>query len=148
LGYNFRLTNIQAAIGVAQVERMDDILTRKRRMGTLYNEGLGGIAGLQLPVQKDWARINYWMYAVVLDEARSIDSSTLAEALKQKGVETRPFFLGMHEQPAFHDMGLFKGQKLPVTERLYRQGLYLPSGLAITEGQIAEVIGAVKEVLS
>lgn len=148
LGYNYRLTNIQAAIGVAQVERMDDILARKRHMGSLYNEGLGGIAGLQLPVQRDWARINYWMYAVVLDDRRGMDAFAFADALKKKGVETRPFFLGMHEQPAFHDRGLFKGQKLPVTERLYRQGLYLPSGLAITEAQIAEVVGAVKEVLS
>lgn len=148
LGYNYRLTNMQAAVGVAQVERMDDILARKRRMGALYNEGLGGIAGLQLPVQKDWARINYWMYAVVLDEKRGMDAFAFADALKKKGVETRPFFLGMHEQPVFHDLNLFKGQKLPVTERLYRQGLYLPSGLAITEAQIAEVIGAVKKVLS
>jgi perosamine synthetase len=148
LGYNYRITNIQAAIGVAQVERMEDILARKRHMGALYNEGLGGIGGLQLPVQKDWARINYWMYAVVLDDRRGMDAFGFADAIKKKGVETRPFFLGMHEQPAFHDRGLFKGQKLPVTERLYRQGLYLPSGLAITEAQIAEVIGAVKEVLS
>ena len=127
---------------------MDDILARKRHMGALYNEGLSGIAGLQLPVQKDWARINYWMYAVVLDEGRGMDATAFADALKKKGVETRPFFLGMHQQPAFHDKGLFKGMGLPVTERLYRQGLYLPSGLAITETQIVEVIGAVREVLS
>jgi len=147
LGYNYRLTNIQAAIGVAQVERMDDILARKRRMGALYSEGLSGVAGLQLPVQKDWARINYWMYAVVLDEARGVDAFVFAEALKKRDIETRPFFLGMHQQPVFHEMGLFKDQKLPVTERIYRQGLYLPSGLAIREAQIAEVVAAVREVL-
>lgn len=147
LGYNYRLTNIQAAIGVAQVERMDDILARKRKMGEAYNAGLAGISGLQLPVQKDWARINYWMYAIVLDERRGMDAFAFADAMKKKGVETRPFFMGMHEQPAFHDLGLFKGQTLPVTERLYRQGLYLPSGLAITEAQTSEVIAAVKDVL-
>jgi len=148
LGYNYRLTNIQAAIGVAQVERMDDILARKRQMGALYNEGLSGIAGLQLPVQKGWARINYWMYAIVLDEARGMDAAAFADALKKKNIETRPFFLGMHEQPAFHDRGLFQNMRLPVSERIYRQGLYLPSGLAITKSQIAEVVGAVREVLS
>ena len=148
LGYNYRLTNIQAAIGVAQVERMDDILTRKRQMGALYNEGLSGISGLQLPVQKDWARINYWMYAIVLDEARGMNAAAFAEVLKKKNIETRPFFLGMHEQPAFHDRGLFRNMRMPVSERIYRQGLYLPSGLAITKSQIAEVIGAVREVLS
>jgi perosamine synthetase len=148
MGYNYRLTNLQAAIGVAQIERMDDILARKRHMGSLYNEGLGGIEGLQLPAQKDWARINYWMYAIVLDEGRGMDAAFFADSLKKMGVETRPFFLGMHEQPAFRDRRLFEGQKLPVTERLTRQGLYLPSGLALTEVQIAEVVGAVKKILS
>lgn len=148
LGYNYRLTNLQAAIGVAQVERMDDILARKRHMGRLYNEGLAGIDGLQLPANKDWARINYWMYAVVLDEDRGLDAIAFAQVLKKRNIETRPFFLGMHEQPVFREMGLFKGLKLPVSERVQRQGLYLPSGLAITESQIAEVVGAVREILS
>ena len=148
LGYNYRLTNLQAAIGVAQVERMDDILARKRHMGRLYNEGLAGIDGLQLPANKDWARINYWMYAVVLDEDRGLDAIAFAQVLKKRNIETRPFFLGMHEQPVFREMGLFKGLKLPVSERVQRQGLYLPSGLAITENQIAEVVGAVREILS
>jgi len=148
LGYNYRLTNLQAAIGVAQIERMDDILARKRHMGARYNQGLAGIDGLQLPTQRDWARINYWMYAVVLDEKRGIDANAFALALKKKNIETRPFFLGMHEQPVFHDMGLFKDQRLPVSERIYRRGLYLPSGVAITDDQIDEVIGAVREILS
>jgi perosamine synthetase len=148
LGYNFRLTNLQAAIGVAQVERMEDILARKRHMGALYNQGLAGIDGLQLPAQADWARINYWMYAVVLDEKRGMDANAFGQALKKRNVETRPFFLGMHEQPAFHDLGLFQNQKLPVTERIYRQGLYLPSGMAITDEQIGAVVGAVRETLS
>jgi perosamine synthetase len=148
MGYNYRLTNLQAAIGVAQVERMDDILARKRHMGERYNQGLAGIDGLQLATQQDWARINYWMYAGVLDEKRGLDAKTLAQALRKKNIETRPFFLGMHEQPVFHDMGLFRDQKLPVTERIYKQGLYLPSGLAITDDQVDEVIGAVREILS
>jgi len=117
-------------------------------MGALYNEGLGGIDGLQLPAQKDWAQVNYWMYAVVLDKSRGMDAVAFADALKKTGIETRPFFLGMHEQPVFRGMGIFQGRKLPVTERLHRQGLYLPSGLALTESQIAEVVGAVKKVLS
>ena len=148
LGYNYRLTNIQAAIGVAQVERIDDILARKRAMGRLYDELLGEVNELSLPPQEDWARINYWMYAVRLDDTVNLDAFAFAAALKERGVDTRPFFMGMHEQPVFHKLGLFNDLRLPVTEGLYRKGLYLPSGVAITEEQIRTVADAVKDVLA
>jgi len=148
LGYNYRLTNIQAAMGAAQVRRMDQILARKRRMGALYNELLADLPLLRLPVARDWARINYWMYAIMLDEKSGMDAFALAASLKAKGVETRPFFSGMHQQPVFHRLGLFRDVKLPITERLYRQGLYLPSGLALTEEQIRAVAVGVHEVLA
>jgi perosamine synthetase len=147
LGYNFRLTNIQAAIGVAQIERMPDILQRKRRMGELYNRLLGNVKSIKLPSKRDWARVNYWMYAVVLEDDVDLDAAGFAERLAAKGIETRPLFLGMHEQPVFQAMGLFHGVKLPVSERLYRRGLYLPSGVALTEEQIVTVSAAVREVL-
>lgn len=148
LGYNYRFTNLQAAIGVAQVERMDDILVRKRTMGMLYDMLLADVPELILPVQEDWARINYWMYAIQLKDHVDMDAFQLAAALKDRGVETRPFFLGMHEQPVFHKLGLFKELSLPVSERLYRRGLYLPSGVGITETQIRTVVEAVKDVLA
>ena len=148
LGNNFRLTNLQAAVGVAQVERIDEIVARKRRMGHRYTERLNGIARLQLPVEQAWARAVYWMYAVVLDEAAGFDALEFARRLKNEGVETRPFFLGMHEQPALLDRGLFGGERYPVTERIARQGLYLPSGLALTDDQIDQVCAAVRRTLA
>ncbi len=148
LGNNFRLTNLQAAVGVAQVERIDEIVARKRRMGHRYTAQLTGLARLQLPVERPWARAVYWMYAVVLDEASGMDALEFAARLKNEGVETRPFFLGMHEQPALHRLGLFAGERHPVTERIARQGLYLPSGLALTDGQIDHVCNAVRRVLA
>ena len=148
LGYNFRFTNIQAAIGVAQVERMDDILMRKQAMGMQYDRLLADVPGLTLPPRAPWARINYWMYAIVLGDDVEMDAFQFADALKARGVETRPFFKGMHEQSAFHKMGLFKGARLPVSERLYRRGLYLPSGVAITPEQVQQAAHAVKDVLS
>lgn len=148
LGHNFRFTNMQAAIGVAQVERMEDILLRKRAMGTQYDRLLAEVWGLTLPPQQAWARINYWMYAIVLDDNVDMDAFQFADILKARGVETRPFFKGMHEQSAFHKMGLFNDVRLPVCERLYRRGLYLPSGVAITAQQVQDVSEAVKEVLS
>jgi len=147
LGHNFRLTNLQAAIGLAQMERVDELVARKRWMGQAYNEQLKDIVGLQLPVEKPWAKNVYWMYGVVLDESRGKDAVTFGQRLRESGVDTRPFFLGMHEQPVFQKRGLFEGEKYPVAEYLARYGLYLPSGLALTESEIDKVCVAVKECL-
>ncbi len=146
LGYNFRLTNLQAAIGVAQLERVDEIVARKREVAREYTDGLAGLP-LQLPVEREWANSVYWMYGVVLKDSIGMDATTFAARLAEKGVQTRPFFLGMHEQPALWDRGLFVGERYPVAERLARKGLYLPSGTALTDEQVGETIGAVSEVL-
>lgn len=148
LGHNFRLTNLQAAIGLGQLERIDEIITKKRWMGKAYTERLQGIPGLQLPVEETWARQVYWMYGVVLNKNKWLDAVQFARILREKGVETRPFFLGMHEQPVFRDMGLFLDEKYPVSERIARQGLYLPSGLTLTKEQLEQVCDAVEEVLN
>jgi perosamine synthetase len=148
LGFNFRLTNLQAALGVAQIDRIDEIVARKRWMGHEYTRALKGITGLQLPTEECWARNVYWMYGVVVNEETGMDAEKFASELGERGVETRPFFLGMHEQPAFHQRGLFLNERYPVAERLARQGLYLPSGLALTEEQLLEVCDVVREVLS
>ena len=147
LGHNFRLTNLQAAIGLAQLERIDELVARKRWMGQAYTERLRSIADLQLPVEEPWAKNVYWMYGVVLDESRGMDASEFGRRLRERGVDTRPFFLGMHEQPVFWERGLFQGEQYPVAERLARQGLYLPSGLTLTEAQLDQVCVAVKECL-
>ena len=147
LGHNFRLTNMQAALGVAQLERMDEIVEKKRWMGRAYTERLNGLRALQLPVEEPWARQVYWMYGVVLDETLGFDAAEFARRLAAEGVQTRPFFLGMHEQPALLDRGLFRGERYPVAERLARYGLYLPSGLAVTESQIDRVCEAVRKAI-
>jgi perosamine synthetase len=148
LGFNFRLTNLQAALGLAQLGRIDEIVARKRWMGAAYNRGLKGVPGLQLPTEEPWARNVYWMYGVVLTKDARMDALTFAAALRERGVETRPFFLGMHEQPALQSRGLFRNERYPVAEMLARQGLYLPSGLALTEAQLSRVCEVVREVLA
>ena len=148
LGHNFRLTNLQAALGVAQLERVDEAVARKRWIGRAYAERLAGVSCLELQAEKPWARSVFWMVGVVLRDDAPLDLSAFAAALDARGIETRPFFLGMHEQPAFHARGLFRGERYPVAERLARRGLYLPSGLALTEGQIDRVCAAVRDVLS
>lgn len=148
MGYNFRLTNLQAALGLAQLERIDEIIARKRWIGEEYTRRLRDVSVLQLPVEEPWARHVYWVYGVVLDESIGIDAQMLSQLLRQRGIETRPFFLGMHEQPVFHGMGLFHGERYPVAEHVARQGLYLPSGLGLTEEQLEVVCTALKEVLT
>jgi perosamine synthetase len=147
LSSNYRLTNLQAALGLAQLERFDEILAKKCWMGQAYTERLKDMAVLQLPVEEPWAKQVYWMYGLVLDESTHMDAVEFAKRLQDLGVQTRPFFLGMHEQPVFLERGLFQGEHYPVAERIARQGLYLPSGLALTEFQLEEVCGAVRKVL-
>jgi perosamine synthetase len=148
LGFNFRMTNLQAALGVAQLERIEESIAGKRRIADAYSRRLRGLDTLQLPAELPWARSVFWMYGVVAAESTGLDAEGLARRLDARGIETRPFFLGMHEQPALLRLGLFGGERYPVAERLSRQGLYLPSGLGLGEAQIEEVCVALREALA
>jgi len=147
LGYNFRMTNLQAAVGLAQLEQIDNHLRIKQLMAAAYEKRLADIENIKLPVQKEWARNVYWMYGIVLGDNSGMDNEALAAMLKEKGIATRPFFLGMHEQPVFQKMGMFRNERYPVAERLARKGLYLPSGLALKEEQIETVCRALHKIL-
>ena len=148
LGHNFRMTNLQAAIGLSQVERIEDHVARKRRMARLYTSQLQDLPGLQLPIERPEVKNVYWMYGIVLGAEIHDDAAQLAARLRKDGIETRPFFVGMHEQPALRSRGLFANERYPNTERLSKRGLYLPSGLGLTEGDIAQVAQAVRRCLS
>lgn len=148
LGWNLRMSNLQAAVGVAQLERLDEFVARKRRMGRRYTELLAGLPGLQLPLPStDYADNIYWVYGVVLDDTTPFAAEDAMRRLQQAGVGTRPFFWPMHEQPVLHTLGLLRGERHPVAERLARRGFYLPSGLALTPDQIEQVGHAVRELL-
>jgi len=148
LGWNFRMTNLQAAMGVAQLERLDEFVARKRAMGRRYTELLQGISGLQLPLPAtDYAQNIYWVYGMVLDESRDLDAAQAMRKLASLGIGCRPFFCPMHQQPVLRARGLFEGESYPVAERLYRRGFYIPSGLALTEAQITRVAHAVRNIL-
>jgi perosamine synthetase len=147
LGFNFRLSSLQAALALPQIDRIEALLARKRRMAEDYGRRLEGLPALQLPAEREWARSSFWMYGLVLRESAGLDASELARRLAEAGVETRPFFLGMHEQPALQDRGLFAGERYPVAERLARRGLYLPSGLGLTDAERERVALAVRSAL-
>jgi perosamine synthetase len=142
LGHNYRMTNLQAAVGLSQIERIEDHIARKRRMAAWYRERLAGFPLIALPVERAWAKNVYWMHCIVLDELLPFDAAELAVRLRQRGVDTRPLFIGMHEQPVLRERGLFAGEAYPVTDRLARRGLYLPSGLTLTEAQVDQVTEA------
>lgn len=149
LGWNLRMTNMQAALGLAQLERLDEFAQRKRHMGARYTELLYGLPGVQLPLARtDYAENIYWVYGLVLDEAAGMDAEEAMKRLAAKSIGTRPFFCPMHQQPVLRNMGLFEGATFPVAERLYRQGLYIPSGMALTEQQIQQTTEAVREILN
>lgn len=148
LGFNFRMTNLQAALGLAQLERLDEFVQIKRAMGEKYTSILSDVKGIQLPRKKnDNAENIYWVYAIVLDDSVSFDAEVAMRKLGEKKIGTRPFFWPMHEQPVFHKMGLFQNEKYPVSERIARRGFYLPSGMALKLNDIDIVCEAVKDIL-
>ena len=148
LGHNYRLTNLQAAVGVAQVDDVDMHIQKKRWIAACYRERLGNIGHISLPIERHWAKNVYWMYGLVLNDSVPFDALEFARRLREQGIDSRPFFLGMHEQPALQARGLFQQEVYPVSETLARRGLYIPSGLTLTESQIDRVCEAVRYSLS
>jgi len=146
VGYNYRMTNIQAAIGLAQLERVDELIECRIRNAHLYNTLLGDVEGITLPTEKKWAKNVYWMYSILIEDEFGMNRDNLMNELKEKGIETRPFFIPMHEQPVFHDMCLFEGEKYPVAEELARKGMYLPSGSGLKEEEIKYICDVIKNI--
>jgi perosamine synthetase len=149
LGWNFRMSNLQAAVGVAQLERIEEFLVKKRQVGGWYNELLAGLPSLQLPVARTaYAENIYWVYGVVLKDEAPFDAAGAITRLKARGVDTRQFFWPMHEQPVFRKLGLFNNENCPCAERIARRGFYLPSGLGLTEAEARAAAKALQEILA
>lgn len=147
IGYNFRMTNLQAAVGLAQTERLDEFIGIKAALGEHYRRRLATVPGIRFMNAQPWAKPVYWVYAVELSRESGLDAATVMERLQTRGIGTRPFFLGLHEQPALRELGLFRGESFPHTEAAYRQGFYLPSGMTLTEAVIDRVVNALGEAV-
>ena len=148
LGQNYRMTNLQAALGVNQVKRIESIVEKKRAIAAQYKKLLHGVKGITLAAEEAWARNVYWVFGVLLSEEYGENCLWLTKELHEKGIETRPFFLGMHEQPALKKLGLYKDEKYPVAENLARRGFYLPSGLTIKNEEIKYVADCLIDCLN
>ncbi|MEO6323134.1 MAG: DegT/DnrJ/EryC1/StrS family aminotransferase [Thermoanaerobaculia bacterium] len=143
-GYNFRMTGLQAAMGRVQVSRLEEIISQKRRVAQAYARHLAGIPGLRLPVELSWARNVYWMYSVVVEAAFGRSRDELMASLRSDGVDTRTFFCPMNLQPFLRSQPGARADACPVAEKLWRDGLYLPSSHTLGEEQIAQVAAAVR----
>lgn len=148
LGWNLRMTNLQAAIGVAQFERIDEFVTKKRWIGEMYQQLLSDINVINLPIkQNEFSENIYWVFAITLKDNYIKSANEVMKELAAFGIGTRPFFYPMHLQPVFNKMELFVGEEYPNSAKLYNRGFYIPSGMAITKEQIQEVSNRLHEIL-
>lgn len=145
---NYRFTNLQAAVGLAQLERLDEFVKKKRKIGRYYTERLRDIEGLILPIEKtQYAENIYWVYGIVLGQDIQVNNKVVQRLLAENGIGSRTFFWGMHEQPVYQKKGLFANESYPNAEYLARKGFYIPSGLALTEKQMNQVVIGVKNTI-
>ena len=143
LGYNYRMTNLQAAIGLAQTEQLEKFVAARRSNAACYTQLLRAIPGITTPPEAPWATNVFWMYGIMVEKEFGISRDELRRRLAQRGIETRTFFIPMHCQPIYFDQ--YRGQRFPVAEDLCRRGLYLPSASALTRDDIETVVEAVAE---
>ena len=145
---NYRFTNLQAAVGLAQIERLEEFVERKRNMGRFYTERLQDLPGIILPLEKtDSAENIYWVYGIVLERESEVSNQEIQKMLAEEGIGSRTFFWCMHEQPVYQRQGLFAGERYEGAEYLARKGFYIPSGLALTKEQMEEVADKVRKVI-
>lgn len=148
LGWNARLTNIQASIGIAQLERLDEFVKIKKKIGDTYNKGLVNNENYIKPLEStSYGKNIYWVYGVLIAKPK-LSVNKIVKKLKKVGIETRPFFWPLHKQPILKKIGLFKNIKLPVSEYLSKNGFYLPSGLSLNKKQQAYVIKNFNKIIS
>lgn len=144
IGYNYRLTNLQAAMGVAQMEQLCDFLEAKRRIATRYREALGEVAGLEPMREAPWARSAWWMYTIDVDPERfGMDSRALMHALEDRGIQTRPLWQPLHRSPAHAGAA---HAECPVADRLNARSLSLPCSVGLGESDQERVIAALREL--
>jgi perosamine synthetase len=146
IGFNYRMTNIQAGMGLAQLEQIDRFIAMRRQNADFYNSRLKELPGISLPPEREWAKNTYWMYAIVLQDEFGLSRDQLMEELAGREIETRAFFIPMHLQPCFTDRGLFDNETYPVADELGRRGLFLPSSTGLTQEQKTYICDCVEEI--
>jgi perosamine synthetase len=142
LGFNYRMSNLQAAIGVAQLENIDNLVEIRRRNAKIYNALMENINGITLPPEARWAKNVYWMYSILVEDNFGMNRDELMKELRKDGIESRTFFYPIHVQPIYSQ--LYKNEKFPVADELSRKGINLPSGSTLTEEDIEYIVSSIK----
>jgi len=143
LGYNYRMTNLQAAIGVAQMDKIDSIIAKKRHIANLYTNQLKHISEITMPKNKSWANNVYWLYSILLDETVSqIKKNDLIQFLKHYNIDTRPIFIPVHQQPIYDSK-----QRFPIAEHIASSGFSLPSSVNLTDNDINYITAKISEFI-
>jgi perosamine synthetase len=142
IGFNYRMTNVQAAIGMGQLEHLQEALDNKRKIAQQYNESLKDIKGITLPPEKDGVKNMYWMYCILIEDDFGMTRDGVMEKLQEKGIGTRPFFISMHELPPYKD----DSSKFKISGELANKGMNLPSSAHLTSGEIQKVCDVIKEL--
>lgn len=148
VGFNYRMSNVIAALGCAQLGKIDDVIGMKRKMADFYTKGLSEIPALQLPIEKDYAKNVYWMYHVVLNGQGEGQRAEVMAELRDKGIETRESFVPFNQQQIFIQGGLVRKDECPVANYIGENGFYLPSGPVISEEEQEWVIKALCSIIS
>lgn len=146
IGFGYRMTNLQAAIGCAQMEKIEKIIGNKRKIAGYYGEHLKDIDGLQLPVEKNYVRNVYWMYHLVLNKEFGISRETVIKKLADHGIETREAFIPYNMQEIFIRKGWVKGDECPVANHVAKNGFYIPSGPLLEEKELDYIVSAIKKI--
>jgi perosamine synthetase len=144
-GFNYRMTNLQAAIGVAQLKKLDKFIEKKRQIAKWYAEELKELEDkelVKLHPEMNWAKCVFWMYSILIEDKAKTSRDELMKKLEKKGIETRPFFVPMHKLPIYNT-----NEKLPVAEKLAERGLNLPSSVKLEEKEIKFVAKSVKDLI-
>lgn len=141
MGFNYRMTNLQAAVGVAQMARIEQFITRKRQIAQQYNRALAGVPGLTLPVELPGYTNVYWMYSLLVDERFPLTRDDLMLALRERHIDSRPFFHPLDTLPPYR-----QGPSRPTALRLSGQGINLPSAPSLTDEQVGYICATIREL--
>ena len=144
IGFNYRMTNLQAAIGVAQLKNLDELIEKKREIAKSYSEGLKELEEEELITghpEMPWAKCVYWMYCILVEDKFGMSRNDLMMKLEEKGIETRPFFYPMHVMPPYRT-----DERFLVAEEIARNGINLPSAVSLKEEEIKLICNEIKEI--
>lgn len=145
IGFNYRMTNMQAAIGVAQLEKLDKFIKKKREIANWYNDEFRELESkglIKLPPEMAWAKSIYWMYSILIEDNSDISRKDLMERLKEGGIETRPLFYSIPQMPPYAS-----NEKFPIAEELSKKGLNLPTSCKLKKETIGQISSEIKQII-